>query len=108
MMPRGSGGQGRSTLQPASARSHRAVRCTGVGGPGTGTDSLTGTRPCAGPPAPARSTGYHRRASPAKVALRSEDDSPRHVPVAVQVAPGGLIALTADNGNSGSSDGNVD
>src|SRR6267378_7401343 len=45
MIPRGSGGQGRSTLPPASARSHRAVRCTGVGGPGTGTDSLTGTRP---------------------------------------------------------------
>jgi len=44
-MPRGSGGQGKSTLLPASARSHRAVRCTGVGGPGTGTDSLTGTRP---------------------------------------------------------------
>jgi hypothetical protein len=29
-------------------------------------------------------------------------------PYNVQVAPGGLIALTADNGNSGSSDGNVD
>ncbi len=45
MIPRGPGGQGRSTLQLASARSDRAVRCTGVSGPGTGTDSLRGTRP---------------------------------------------------------------
>ena len=35
-----------------------------------------GHPPSAGPPAPARSTGYYRRASPAKVSLRSEDDSP--------------------------------
>jgi len=30
------------------------------------------------------------------------------LPYNVQVAPGGPIALTADNGNSGSSDGNVE
>ena len=35
-----------------------------------------GHPPSVGPPAPARSTGYYRRASPAKVSLRSEDDSP--------------------------------